>query len=96
MNYELLDIRYDFYCLSVHPTIQAAGGNHYQCGACFRLFTTLALASKHIKLLGHKVRMENPKDDANDTTTSTEAGGTDGAGALVICNLAAFMGTGDD
>ena len=91
-GYELLEIPYDFYCPSVQQKIQAAGGNRYQCGTCFRLFTTLALASKHIKLVGHKVRMENPEDDAPSSVETEEIDG----GAIVIDDLAAFIGTGDD
>ena len=40
-----------------------------------------------------ELELELEEGDENDTPTSTEAGGTDGAGALV--NMAAFMRTGD-
>ena len=47
-GYELLHLPYHFYCPSEQQKIKRAGGNRYQCETCFRLFTTLTLASKHI------------------------------------------------
>ena len=35
------------------------------CGTCFKLFTTLSLADKHIKLSGHQVSLSPPEEAVN-------------------------------
>ena len=65
-GYELIELPYDFYCPSVQQKLSEHGGHRYQCGTCNKLFTTLALADKHIKLLGHKVSLNCPVDVESD------------------------------
>ena len=91
-GYELIEIPYDFYCPSVQQRLKSDNGHRYQCGTCFKLFTTLALADKHIKLSGHQVSLRSPAEEAvieHDVVDLVNDG------AIVIDDLAAFLSNGD-
>ena len=45
--------------------LKSANGQRYLCGTCFKLFTTLSLADKHIKLSGHQMSLSPPEEAVN-------------------------------
>ena len=67
--------------------LKTANGHRYLCGTCFKLFTTLSLADKHIKLSGHQVSLSPPQEVVEVADVDL----TGDQGAFVINDLAAFL-----
>ena len=91
-GYELIQLPYDFYCPSVQQKLSAEGGHRYQCGTCKKIFTTLVLADKHIKLHGHEISLSCPVDEAvEDQEAVLELDLDNEDGAPIIQDLEMFL-----
>ena len=66
--------------------------SRYQCGTCKKIFTTLVLADKHIKLHGHEISLSCPVDEAvEDQEAVLELDLDNEDGAPIIQDLEMFL-----
>ena len=71
-GYEFVNLPYDYFCPSVQAKLEKNGGERYECklSTCRNIFTTLALAKKHVMLSGHSQVIIDQQPDTSDTTVS--------------------------
>ena len=62
-------------------------GTSVECGSCYKIFKTLGLADKHIKLLGRQVQLQNSEDETLDEDPIDDAVELDVAPVIDMENL---------
>jgi hypothetical protein len=97
-GYELIGLPYDFCCPSVQENVKEKGGDRCQCKdpGCKKIFTTLELSKKHIKLSRQsKICEDRQVEDTVELTEGSDiyiySDSDNNQGAFIISDIRSFV-----